>query len=74
MRNIDVLSLLLSIVFVIVRKIMYGDPVSGWASTICIILFCGGIQLLTTGILGQYLAKTYTEVKARPHFIIDEEN
>jgi len=64
----------LSIIFVIVRKIMYGDPVSGWASTICIILFCSGIQLLTTGILGQYLAKTYTEVKARPHFIISEEN
>jgi len=64
----------LSIIFVVVRKIMYGDPVSGWASIICIILFCSGIQLLTTGILGQYLAKTYTEVKARPHFIISEEN
>jgi len=64
----------LSIIFVVVRKIMYGDPVSGWASTICIILFCSGIQLLTTGILGQYLAKTYTEVKARPHFIVSEEN
>ncbi|MDR2732211.1 MAG: glycosyltransferase family 2 protein, partial [Fibromonadaceae bacterium] len=67
------LASFLSIAFVVARKIMYGDPVSGWASTICIILFCSGIQLLTTGILGQYLAKTYTEVKSRPHFIVSEE-
>jgi glycosyltransferase involved in cell wall biosynthesis len=63
----------LSIAFVVARKIIYGDPVSGWASTICIILFCSGIQLLTIGILGQYLAKIYTEVKSRPHFIASEE-
>jgi hypothetical protein len=62
------------IVFIIVRKIMWGDPVDGWASTICIILFCSGTQLFATGILGQYLAKTYTEVKRRPHYLICEEN
>jgi glycosyltransferase involved in cell wall biosynthesis len=62
------------IVFIIIRKIIWGDPVDGWASTICIILFCSGIQLFTTGILGQYLAKTYTEVKRRPHYLIREEN
>ncbi|GHV16783.1 glucosyl transferase family 2 [Fibrobacterales bacterium] len=61
------------IAFVMVRKIGWGDPVAGWASTICIILFCSGIQLFTTGILGQYLAKVYTEVKARPHYITCEE-
>ncbi|MDR2553377.1 MAG: glycosyltransferase family 2 protein [Treponema sp.] len=44
----------------------------GWASTACIVLFCSGIQLFTTGILGQYLAKTYTEVKQRPHYVIQE--
>jgi glycosyltransferase involved in cell wall biosynthesis len=60
------------IIFIIIRKIVWGDPVDGWASTVCIILFCSGIQLFTTGILGQYLAKTYTEVKQRPHFIIRE--
>ena len=60
------------IIFIITRKLVYGDPVAGWASTICIILFCSGIQLFTTGILGQYIAKTYTETKQRPHYIIRE--
>jgi glycosyltransferase involved in cell wall biosynthesis len=60
------------IAFIVVRKIIWGDPVGGWASTACIILFCGGVQLFTIGILGQYLAKTYTEVKQRPHYIIRE--
>jgi len=63
-----------SIVLVVVRKLIWGDPVSGWASTICIILFCSGIQLFTIGILGQYMAKTYTEVKRRPHYVIREQN
>ena len=58
--------------FVIVRKLIFGDPVAGWASTVCIILFIGGIQLLCMGIIGQYLAKTYMEVKKRPHYIIAE--
>ena len=62
----------LLIVTVIIRKIMFGDPVIGWTSTICIILFCSGIQLLTTGIIGQYLAKIYTEVKQRPQYIVQE--
>lgn len=57
---------------VILRKIIFGDPVSGWASTICIILFIGGIQTLCIGILGQYLAKTYMETKHRPHYIVAE--
>jgi len=60
------------IIFIIIRKLAYGDPVAGWASTICIILFCSGIQLFTVGILGQYIAKTYTETKQRPHYIIRE--
>jgi glycosyltransferase involved in cell wall biosynthesis len=61
------------IVLIIIRKITFGDPVDGWASTVCIVLFCSGIHLFTTGILGQYLAKTYTEVKRRPHYLIREE-
>jgi glycosyltransferase involved in cell wall biosynthesis len=58
------------IAIVAIRRIMFGDPVAGWASTICIILFCSGIQLFTTGILGAYLSKTYTEVKRRPHYLV----
>jgi glycosyltransferase involved in cell wall biosynthesis len=61
------------ILFIIIRKIIWGDPVAGWASIICIMLFCGGIQLFCMGILGQYLAKIYTEVKQRPHYIVREE-
>jgi len=64
---------IVSIIFVAIRRIIWGDPVAGWASTICIILFCSGIQLLSIGILGQYLAKVYTEVKQRPHYIVREE-
>ncbi|MDR1373206.1 MAG: glycosyltransferase family 2 protein [Dysgonamonadaceae bacterium] len=67
------LSSLLFISIIIFRKILLGDPVDGWASTACIILFCSGIQLFTVGVLGQYLAKTYTEVKQRPHYIVKEE-
>ena len=63
---------ILSISFIIIRRLIWGDPVSGWASTVCIILFCSGVQLFTTGILGQYAAKIYTEVKGRPHYIVRE--
>lgn len=62
------------IIFVIVRKIIFGDPVAGWPSLVCIITFIGGIQLFCMGIIGQYLSKTYLEVKKRPHYIIGETN
>lgn len=61
------------IVFTIVRKMMFGDPVSGWPSLVCIILLVSGVQFFCTGILGQYLAKTYMEVKKRPIYLIKEE-
>lgn len=64
----------LSIIFIIIRTLIFGDPVSGWPSTITIILFIGGIQLFSIGILGQYLAKTYIEIKNRPKYIIKEDN
>lgn len=61
------------ILFIIVRKLMFGDPVSGWPSLVCIILMTSGVQFFCTGILGQYLAKTYMEVKRRPIYLIKEE-
>lgn len=63
----------LMIVFIIVRKLLFGDPVSGWPSLVCIILMTSGVQFFCTGILGQYLAKTYMEVKKRPIYLIKEE-
>lgn len=64
---------IIMIILVIVRKLIYDDPVAGWASTVCIILFTSGIQLTSIGILGQYLAKTYIEVKKRPHYIVKDQ-
>ena len=64
----------IAIIFIMLRKWIWGDPVSGWPSLACIITFIGGIQLFCMGIIGQYLAKTYMEVKGRPHYIIGETN
>lgn len=61
------------IIFIIVRKLLFGDPVSGWPSLVCIILMTSGVQFFCTGILGQYLAKTYMEVKKRPIYLVKEE-
>ena len=61
------------IFFIIIRKLIFGDPVSGWPSLVCIILLLAGIQLFSIGILGQYLAKAYLEVKKRPIYILREE-
>lgn len=59
-------------IFIIVRKLIFDDPVSGWASMVCIILMTSGVQFFCVGILGQYLAKTYMEVKRRPIYIARE--
>lgn len=67
------LSVLL-LIFIVVRKLVAGDPVAGWASTICAIIFIGGIQLFCLGIMGQYIAKTYMESKRRPHYVVAESN
>ena len=64
----------IALFFVIIRKLAFGDPVAGWASTISIIVFIGGVQLAVLGIIGQYLAKTYMETKNRPHYIVAESN
>ena len=60
------------ILFIIIRTLIFGDPTSGWPSMACIMFLIGGIQLLCTGIIGQYLSKTYLEVKNRPVYIVKE--
>ena len=62
----------IAIIFIIVKTLVYGDPTAGWPSMACIIVFVSGIQLFTIGIIGQYLSKTYLEVKKRPIYIIKE--
>ena len=64
----------IAIAFVIGRTLVFGDPVEGWPSLVCIITLIGGIQLFCMGIMGQYLAKTYLETKHRPIYIVSETN
>jgi glycosyltransferase involved in cell wall biosynthesis len=63
---------ILAIIFIIVRKLIFGDPVQGWASNICVMLFIGGIQLFCLGVMGQYIGKIHSETKKRPHYVIAE--
>lgn len=62
----------IAIIVIIVKTLILGDPVGGWPSMVCILLFVSGIQLLCMGIIGQYLAKTYLETKKRPIYIVKE--
>lgn len=59
-------------VFIFIRALLYGDPVAGWPSMVCIISFIGGVQLLCIGIMGQYMSKLYMEVKQRPKYLVKE--
>lgn len=62
-----------ALIFVVVRALLFGDPVGGWPSLVCVIVFFGGLQLFVVGILGAYLAKTYLETKRRPAYLVREE-
>ena len=62
----------IALVAIVVKTLVWGDPVEGWPSLACILIFSAGIQLLCVGILGQYLSKTYLEVKGRPVYIVKE--
>lgn len=61
------------IIFIVVRAALYGDPVAGWPSLVCIISMIGGVQMFCMGIVGQYVAKMYMEVKKRPIYLVKEE-
>ena len=65
---------LLALAFIIIRALMYGDPVAGWPSMISVIIFIGGLQLFCMGILGMYVSKLYLEAKRRPIYITRETN
>lgn len=65
---------LVAMVFVFVRAFVFGDPVSGWPSLVCIITLLGGLQLFSLGIVGNYMAKMYLEIKNRPKYIVSDTN
>ena len=60
------------IIAIVIKTLVYGDPVNGWPSMVCIIFLCSGVQLFCMGIIGQYLSKTYLETKKRPIYIVGE--
>ncbi len=62
------------IIIVIIRTLIFGDPTSGWPSMVSIILFLGGFQLLTIGILGKYIGKIFMETKKRPIYVVKEKS
>lgn len=62
----------LAIIFIIVKTLCFGDPVSGWPSMVCIMFFLSGVQLFSIGVIGEYLSKLYLEVKNRPIYIVKE--
>ena len=64
---------ILYLIVIVVKTILWGDPVAGFPTLACLILMLSGIELLGIGILGQYLAKNYTESKERPVYIVKEE-
>ena len=66
------LAAAVAILVIVVKTLLFGDPVGGWPSMMCAILFLGGVQLPSIGILGQYLAKTYLETKKRPVYLVRE--
>ena len=73
-RMFSFIVAIIAMLFIIIRRLVFGDPVAGWASTVVIILFIGGIPLLSIGILGLYLSKLYLEAKDRPIYLIGESN
>lgn len=64
----------IGIVWIVIDKLLNGNPVSGWASLVCIILFMGGLNLFFMGIFGKYIGKIFTEVKNRPIYIVRDSN
>ncbi|MBE6768646.1 MAG: glycosyltransferase family 2 protein [Ruminococcaceae bacterium] len=68
------LAAFVATVFFFVRRLWFGDPVTGWASLACLITFIGGVQLFCVGVLGQYMARMYAESKKRPIFLLRETN
>lgn len=70
MTGVSVIALL----FLFLRALIFGDPVAGWPSLACIMTFIAGIQLFVMGVMGQYISKTYMEVKHRPHYIVKDSN
>lgn len=80
LRIATILGIIISIVsliymmYIFIKTLLFGDPVAGFPTLICVILFLGGMQLLSIGIIGEYVARIYNESKARPVYLVREHN
>ena len=68
------LTAFIYMMFIFIKTLIYGDPVQGFPTTMIVILFLGGVQLLSIGILGEYIARIFNESKNRPTYIVREHN
>lgn len=69
---VSFIGAIIALIFIVIRALIFGDPTSGWPSTITIMLAIGGLQLFCLGIVGQYLGKTFLETKKRPLYLLKE--
>ena len=66
------IAAIIYMIFVVVKTLIFGEPVAGYPTLICMMLLIGGVQLLCMGIIGEYISKIYLESKKRPNYIIKE--
>ncbi|MDN6291050.1 MAG: glycosyltransferase family 2 protein [Tetragenococcus koreensis] len=70
--SLSCIAAIIALIFIVIRALLFGDPTSGWPSLASIVLFMGGLQLLSLGIIGKYMGKMFLETKKRPIYIVME--